>query len=103
MGHNVNVVSLTRSGEVLYTGDIVNSYPKDHLEGKIFEISFSTRSGNPYFAYYYCEAYYLAVVAPGSDPTFGPRETEDFRSAVSQSIVGFLVNYLKRPHRKVCS
>lgn len=95
MGHNLNVVSLTRDGALLYTGDVVKSYPKDHLEGKIFEISFSTRSGTPYFAYYYCEDYYFAVVGPGGSPTFGPRETEEFRSAASQSVAGFLVNYLK--------
>lgn len=32
MGHSVDVVSISRDGKILYTGDIVNAYPKDHLE-----------------------------------------------------------------------
>lgn len=96
MGHDLDVLSITRNGKVIYTSELTKDYKKDHLEGKIFEVSFPTRSGSPYFAYYLCEKYYLAVVHPGNAASFGgPNKTDDFRSAASQSIAAFLINYLK--------
>jgi hypothetical protein len=96
MGHDVNVVSITRDAEVLYTGAIVRTYAKDRLEGQILEISFGTRSGNPYFVYYLCPDYYFAVALPSGAASFGgPQKTEEFRSAVSQQIALFLVQYLQ--------
>ena len=60
-GKTALVVSITRNGEVLYTDDVVKKYPKDHLEGKVFEVAFQTQEGNPYFAYYLCDDYYFQV------------------------------------------
>ncbi len=35
MGHNVEVISISRDGRLLYTGGIVETFPKSHLEGQI--------------------------------------------------------------------
>lgn len=100
MGHSVNVLSVTRNGKILFTGKMAKNYNKSHLEGKIFEVSISTKSGNPYFAYYVCENYYLAVAMPGNSNSFGgPNKTEEFRSNVSQQIAIFIVKFLKENHR----
>ncbi len=96
MGHDLDVVSISRDGEILFTGEITKKYPKDHFEGKIMEIAFVCRSGNPYFAYYICSDYYLAVATLGGSASFsGPFETGKFRSAVSQAVGVFLVKCLK--------
>lgn len=96
MGHDLNVISITRDGKVLFTDEIAKNYPKEHLEGKIFEIALVTKSGNPYFVYYLCMDYYLAVSIPGGSGSFGgPSETEKFRSAVSQAIAVFVMSFLK--------
>lgn len=99
MGHKVNVLSVIRDGKILFTGDVAKSYEKSHFEGKIFEVSLQTNSGNPYFAYYICDDYYLAVAMPGSSKTFGgPNKTEEFRSNVSQQIAIFVVKFLHQHH-----
>lgn len=96
MGHDLNVISITRNGKVLFTDEIARNYPKNHLEGKIFEIALVTGSGNPYFVYYLCQDYYFAVSTPGGSGSFGgPFETEKFRSTVSQAIAVFVVTFLK--------
>lgn len=96
MGHDLDIISITRNGKVLFTGEIAEEFPKEHLEGKIFELAFITRSGNPYFVYYLCEDYYLAVAIPGGAGSFGgPFETEKFRTAVSQAIGVVVVSLLK--------
>lgn len=96
MGHEVDVVSICRDGVVLFTGGAANAFPKSHLEGQIFEVSFAAQSGNPYFVYYLCPDYYSAVVGPlGSESFGGPFKTEQFRTNVSQQIAAFLVQYLK--------
>lgn len=96
MGHDLDVVSITRDGKILFTGTTARQYPKEHLEGSIMEIAFICKSGHPYFAYYICPDYYFAVVAPGGSASFGgPFETEKFRKAVSQAIGVFLVKRLK--------
>lgn len=100
-GHDVEVVSITRGGKVLFTGDVVRKYPKGHFEGKIVEVGLFCASGSPYFAYYICPEYYFAVVAPGGSASFGgSTETEKFRSEVSQAIAGFLINFLKSSRNK---
>lgn len=97
MGHDLDVISITRNGKILFTGEIARNYPKDHFEGKILEIAFVCKSGNPYFAYYTCPDYYCAVVAPDGSASFGGSfEPEKFRSAVSQAIGAFLVKRLKK-------
>jgi hypothetical protein len=100
MGHDLDVVSITRNGKILFTGEVARNFPKDHLEGKVLEIAFRTGSGRPYFAYYLCHDYYCAVTLPGGAGYFGsPIEAalkaEEFRSTVSQAIMAFLVGYLK--------
>lgn len=96
MGHDLEVVSITRGGKILFTGEAVQRLPKNHFEGKIIEVAFVCKSGSPYFAYYTCPDYYFAVAAPGGSASFGgPFETEKFRSAVSQIIGAFLVSFLK--------
>lgn len=96
MGHDVAIALIVRDGKILYTGEVVKNYPKEHLEGKVFEVSFTTKSGNPYFVYYLCEDYYFAVAAPGASASFGgPLETEKFRVSVSQNVAKFLVEHLK--------
>lgn len=96
MGHDLEVVSITRGGRILFTGEAVRRFPKDHFEGKIMEVAFVCKSGSPYFAYYTCPDYYFAVAAPGGSASFGgPFETEKFRSAVSQAIGAFLVKCLR--------
>jgi len=63
---------------------------------KIFEASFGTSSGNPYFTYYVCPDYYLATVGPAGAASFGGAgKTEKFRSTVSEQIASFLVQYLQ--------
>lgn len=95
MGHGVDVVSISRDGKLLYTGDTVKAYPKSHMEGQILEISYSTRSGSPYFVYYLSPDYYFATVGPANASTFGgPLKTEEFRSTVSQQVLVFLIQYL---------
>ncbi|WP_157971265.1 hypothetical protein [Pseudogemmobacter bohemicus] len=96
MGHDLEVISITRDGQILFTGESARRFPKDHFEGKIMEIAFLCKSGSPYFAYYTCTDYYFAVAAPGGSASFGgPLETEKFRSAVSQAIGAFLIKFLK--------
>ena len=96
MGHDLDVLSITRNGNVLFTNDIAKKYPVDHLEGRILEIAFITRTGTPYFVYYLCSDYYFAVSVPGGAGSFGgPFEAEKFRSSVSQAIMVFLVSFLK--------
>jgi hypothetical protein len=106
MGHDVEVVLITRNGRVLFCSDSVKAYPKTHLEGSIFEVAFRTRSGNPYFAYYTCPDYYFAVVGPAGAATFGGAgKTEQFRSTVAQQISIFLVNLPQSDNAgsKICS
>jgi hypothetical protein len=96
MGHDLEVVSITRGGKILFTGEAARNFPKDHFEGTIMEVAFVCKSGNPYFAYYTCPDYYFAVAAPGGSASFGgPFETEKFRSAASQAIGVFVAKYLK--------
>lgn len=96
MGHDLEVVSITRGGKILFTGEAARNLPKDHFEGTIMEVAFVCKSGSPYFAYYTCPDYYFAVVAPGGSASFGgPFETEKFRSAASQAIGVFVVKCLK--------
>lgn len=100
MGHKVEVVSITRGGQLLYTADSVKAYPKSHLEGSIFEVRLSTGSGKPYFVYYLCPTYYFSTVGPAGAASFGgPHKTEEFRSTVSQQIAVFLVQYLHHAHQ----
>lgn len=100
MGHDVDVALVIRDGDVLFTGDLLKAFPKSHMEGQIFEISFGTQSGKPYFVYYLCPDYYFSVVGPGGAASFGgPFKTEEFRSAVSQQIAAFLVQYLQHAFR----
>jgi hypothetical protein len=95
MGHEVDVVSIVRDGEVIFTGDTAKAFKKNHLEGQIFEILFSTRSGNPYCVYYLCEDYYFAVAGHAGTAAFGgPFKTQEFRSSAAQQIGIFLVKYL---------
>lgn len=96
MGHEVDVLSIIRDGKVIFTGNTAEAYPRDHLEGKIFEVAFSTTSGNPYFVYYVCYDYYLAVASYGASSFGGSAKAEQFRSTVSQALAGFLVNHLKQ-------
>lgn len=96
MGHEVDVVSISRDGKVVFTGDTAKAYHMDHFEGQIFEVLFTTRTGNPYIVYYICPPYYFATVGPAGAAAFGgPFKTEEFRSAVSQQIGVFLVQYLR--------
>lgn len=96
MGHDLEVVSITRDGKILFTGEAARKFPKDHFEGTIMEVAFVCKSGSPYFAYYTCPDYYFAVAAPGGSATFGGSfETEKFRSTVSKEIGAFLVKCLK--------
>lgn len=100
MGHDVDVVSVSRDGDVLFTGAAAKAFPKSHVEGQIFEVSFGTRSGNPYFVYYLCSDYYFATVGPAGAASFGgPLKTEEFRSLVSQQVATFLVQYLQHAFR----
>jgi hypothetical protein len=100
MGHDVDVVSVIRDGNVLFTGDVAKDFPKNHMEGQIFEISFATQSGNPYFVYYLCPDYYFAAVGPAGAASFGgSHKTEKFRLDVSQQIAAFLVQYLQHAFR----
>jgi hypothetical protein len=95
-GKTALVVSITRNGEVLYTDDAVKKYPRDHLEGKVFEVSFPTQSGNPYFAYYLCDEYYVEVTNPNIQGTMQmAMGTSAFRSEVSQKMGLFVAQYLK--------
>ncbi len=101
MDHEVEVMSILKDGKVIFTSDRVNSYPKDHLEGKIFEVMFKSKEGSPYFAYYICHDYYIAVAAPGGAAKFGgASKTEQFRTAVSQRIGLFLAQYVKNVMNK---
>lgn len=96
MGHDLDVVSITRGGKILFTGESARKFPEDHFAGRILEVAFVCKSGSPYFAYYICPDYYFAVTVPGGAASFGgPLETEKFRSAVSQAIGAFLVKCLK--------
>jgi hypothetical protein len=96
MGHDLEVVSITRGGKILFTSEAARNFPKDHFEGTIMEVAFVCKSGSPYFAYYTCPDYYFAVAAPVGSASFGgPFETEKFRSAASQAIGGFVVKCLK--------
>ncbi len=96
MGHDLEVMSITRGGKILFTGEAAQKFPEDHFEGTIMEVAFVCKFGTPYFAYYTCPDYYFAVAAPGGSASFGgPFETEKFRSAVSQAIRAFLVKCLK--------
>ena len=100
LGKRVNVASITRDGQLLYTDQTIENYPKHHLEGKVFEISFATHSGNPYFAYYLCDNYYADVANPGvSGNLTKAMETEKFRSEVSHKVGLFLSQYLKKELR----
>lgn len=71
MGHDLEVVSITRDGKILFTGEAARKFPKDHFEGTIMEVAFVCKSGSPYFAYYTCPDYYFAVAAPGGSASFG--------------------------------
>lgn len=96
MGHELEVVSITRGGKILFTGEAARKFPKDHFEGTIMEVAFVCKTGSPYFAYYTCPDYYFAVAAPDGSASFGgPFETEKFRSAVSQAIGVFVVEFMK--------
>lgn len=98
MGHDLEVVSITRDGKILFTGEAARKFPKDHFEGKIFEVAFVCRSGTPYFAYYICPDYYHDVVSVGRVSIHEVKkamQVEAFRSAVSQAIGAFLVKCLK--------
>lgn len=96
MGHDLEVVSITRGGKILFTGETARKFPKDHFEGTIMEVAFICKSGSPYFAYYTCPDYYFAVAGPGGAASFGGAfEAEKFRSEVSQAIGVFLVKCLK--------
>ncbi|MGX0879423.1 hypothetical protein ACSSV4_004132 [Roseovarius sp. MBR-154] len=96
MGHDLEVVSITRGGKILFTGEAARKFPKDHFEGKIMEVAFVCKSGSPYFAYYTCPDYYFAVAGPGGSASFGGAfEIEKFRLAVSQAICVFVVKCLK--------
>lgn len=65
------------------------------MEGQIFEVAFATRSGAPYFAYYLCPDYYLAVAGSAGAASFGgPLKTEEFRTAVSLQIGAFVAQHL---------
>lgn len=100
MKHHVEVASIMRDGRPLFTSDTVRAYSKSHMEGQIFEIMFSTRSGAPYFVYYLCPDYYRAVVGSNGAGTFGgSHKTEEFRNAVSQQICNFLTQYLLKVHK----
>lgn len=100
MGHGVDIISIIRNADVIFTGDIVKKFPKDYMEGRIFEIRFETKSGNPYFVYYKCDDYYSAVVGFSGTSSFsGPFKTEEFRTSVSQQIAVFLMKYLKHTLR----
>jgi hypothetical protein len=91
-GHTVDVLSIIRDGRVLLTSRTAKSYAKDHIERRIIEIMFGTNSGNPFFAYYLCPAFYAAAVGPAGAAAFGGHSrTEQFRMAVSENIARFLV------------
>lgn len=97
MGHDVEVVSITRSGKLLYTSDKVKAPPTDRLEGQILEVALFTKSGAPYFAYYLCPDYYFATTTPAGKAAFGgPAATEEFRSLVSQHVAAFVVQHLRK-------
>lgn len=97
MGHDVEVVSVIRNAKALFTGETALRYPKTHLEGQIMEVMLRTRSGNPYFAYYLCSAYYHAVVHPAAAAAFGgPGRTEEFRTSVSQQVGAFVTQFLRQ-------
>lgn len=100
MGHKVEVVLVTRGGDALFTGSIINSYPIGHHEGRILEVMLKSRSGLPYFVYYLCQDYYQAVALPGSSGAFGgPLRTEEFRTAVSQRLGQFVAEYIIKEKR----
>lgn len=96
MGHNLDVVSITRDGSILFTGEVAKKYGKDHLEGKIFETAFRCKRGNPYFAYYVCPKYYTAVAGFGGGSISDVMFAEEFRTAASQAVGAFLVKCLRQ-------
>lgn len=97
MGHDVEVVSILRDGQLLYTSEKVKALPADHLEGQILEVALFTKSGAPYFAYYLCSDYYFATTTPAGTAEFGgAAATEEFRSVVSQHIAAFVVQHLRK-------
>ena len=100
MGYDLNVLSITRNGKILFTNELIKNQPKHHLEGRIFEVAFICKSGNPYFAYYVCPEYYSVVAGPGNWGSFEKSAKFDkFRSIVSLAIKPFLVNQLKNSHK----
>jgi len=64
MGHDLEVMSITRGGKILFTGEAAQKFPEDHFEGTMMEVALVCKSGTPYFAYYTCPDYYFAVAAP---------------------------------------
>ena len=103
MEYNLDVLSITRNGKILFTNELIKNYPKYHLEGRIFEVAFICRSGNPYFTYYVCPEYYSVVAGLGNWVSFENFEKcakfDKFRSTVSLAIKPFLVNQLKSTHQ----
>lgn len=100
MGHDVEIASISSGGKILFTSDTIRAYPKTQLEGQIFEVLLTTRSGMPYFAYYLSPDYYYAVVGSAGIAAFGgPFKTEEFRTAVSQQAGLFVVQHLLKAHK----
>ena len=98
-GREITIVSVMRDARILYTGSLVDTFEPSLLEGKIFEVAFETRSGNPFFVYYLCPEYYAEVALGGAGTLNAARLAEDFRTKASQTIVQFLVRYMQRYHR----
>lgn len=99
MGHDVEVGIITRDGKLLFTSDSLKAYNRNHLEGQVFEVMLRTKSGSPYFAYYLCQDYYIAVAGSSPREFGGPLKTEAFRSAVSEEIALFVSKQMKFAHK----
>lgn len=98
MEHKIEVVSISRNGELLFTAESVNLYNRNHKEGQIFEVAFTTATGLPYFVYYKCWDYYLAVAGSSPQAFGGAMKTEQFRNVASHTIAQFLVEQLRFSH-----
>lgn len=102
MGIEVDILEITQSGNVIMKSKTIQEFSKDHLEGKIFEITISVDHEDPYFVYYLSEEYYFSVSQING--SFNDlRKYEEFRNSISQEVCLYLARLLLSTENKEIS
>lgn len=99
MGIEADILEITQSGKVIMKSGSVREMPRDHFEGKIFEITIIVEGEDPYFVYYLSLDYYLGVVQSSGSITKS-LQYEEFRNSISQEAYLYLSRFLLNTKKK---